>query len=220
MAEDSWAAMRGFTRETMAKHAIPAVALAVAEEGTEVFAEGFGVREVGAGGEITPDSIFGVASVTKGFTALAIMQLAEAGKLSVDDLVVRYLPGYRTPDAMGTSATTIHHFLTHTAGLPPLASRFFALARAATDDPFAAPRPAWIAEHAPLDTADDLLAYIAGLDFAPLGAPGECFSYCNEGFALLGAIVERVSGQHYVEYVRPISSTRWGWHAAPSIVVR
>jgi len=141
MAEDSWAAMRGFTRETMAKHAIPAVALAVAEEGTEVFAEGFGVREVGAGGEITPDSIFGVASVTKGFTALAIMQLAEAGKLSVDDLVVRYLPGYRTPDAMGTSATTIHHFLTHTAGLPPLASRFFALARAARTIPSPHPAP-------------------------------------------------------------------------------
>lgn len=202
MTAESWAVVRDYTCETMARHAIPAVALAMADEGQEVFAEGFGVREVGVGGEVTPDTIFGVASVTKGFTALAIMQLAEAGKLSVDDPVVRYLPGYRTPDAAGARATTLHHFLTHTAGLPPLASRFFALTRATADDPFATPRPAWIADHPPLDNADDLLAYIAELDFVPLGAPGEYFSYCNEGFALLGAIVERVSGQPYAAYVQ------------------
>ncbi|HEY8596826.1 MAG TPA: serine hydrolase domain-containing protein, partial [Thermomicrobiales bacterium] len=202
MTAGRWAAVRGYTLETMARHAIPAVALAVSEAGREVFAEGFGVREVGVGGEITPDTLFGVASVTKGFTALAILQLAEAGKLSVDDPVVRYLPAYRTPDPAAARATTLHHFLTHTAGLPPLASRFFALARATADDPYAAPRPAWIADHPPLDNADDLLAYIAGLDFAPLGAPGEYFSYCNEGFALLGAIIERVSGQPYAEYVQ------------------
>ncbi len=213
MALATWAAVRDYTRETMAQRAIPAVALAVADADREVFAEGFGVREVGASGEITPDTLFGVASVTKGFTALAIMQLAEAGNLAVDDPVIRYLPAYRTPDAAGTRATTIHHFLTHTAGLPPLASRFFALARAAADDPFAAPRPAWIPDHPPLDSADDLLAYIAELDFVPLGASGEYFSYCNEGFALLGAIVERVSGQTYADYVQinifePLGMTR------------
>lgn len=202
MVSETWAAVRDYTHELMAKHAIPAVALAVAQEGREVFAEGFGVREVGVGGEIMPDTIFGVASVTKGFTALAIMQLAEAGKLAVDDPVVRYLPGYRTPDAAGTQATTLHHFLTHTAGLPPLASRFFALARATAGDPFASPRPVWIADHPSLDNADDLLAYIADLDFVPLGTPGDYFSYCNEGFALLGAIVERVSGQSYADYVQ------------------
>jgi len=202
MVAETWTAVRDYTRETMAQRAIPAVALAVADAGREVFAESFGVREVGAVGEITPDTIFGVASVTKGITALAIMQLAEAGRLSVDDPVVRYLPAYRTPDAAGARATTLHHFLTHTAGLPPLASRFFALARATADDPFAALRPAWIADHPPLDNADDLLAYIAELDFVPLGAPGDYFSYCNEGFALLGAIIERVSGRSYTDYVQ------------------
>lgn len=202
-SEPRWAAtVRNFTRETMALHGIPAAALAVAERGQERFATGFGTREHGQVAPVTPDTIFGVASVTKGFTALAIMQLAEAGRLAVGDPVVRYLPAYRTPDAAGTRATTIAHFLTHTAGLPPLPSRFFALARATAGDPYATAHPAWVADHAPLDSADDLLAFIAESDFVPLGPPGERFSYSNEGFALLGAIVERVSGLPYETYVR------------------
>jgi CubicO group peptidase (beta-lactamase class C family) len=201
--EPRWAAtVRNFTRETMALHRIPAVALAVAEGGRERFAAGFGTREQGRSAPVTPDTIFGVASVTKGFTALAIMQLAEAGRLAIDDPVVRYLPAYRTPDAAGARATTLAHFLTHTAGLPPLPSRFFALARATAGDPYAAAHPAWVAAHPPLDSADDLLDFIAGCDFTPLGAPGEHFSYSNEGFALLGAIVERVGGLPYATYVR------------------
>lgn len=202
-SEPRWAAtVRNFTRETMTIHGIPAAALAVSEGGQERFAAGFGTRESGQSAAVTPDTIFGVASVTKGFTALAIMQLVEAGRLAIDDPVVRHLPRYRTPDAAGTRATTITHLLTHTAGLPPLPSRFFALARAMAGDPYAATHPVWVAEHAPLDSADDLLAFIAESDFVPLGSPGEQFSYSNEGFALLGAIIERVSGLPYATYVR------------------
>jgi CubicO group peptidase (beta-lactamase class C family) len=214
VSEPIWAAdVRDFVRGLLARQEVPGLALAAARAGQEIYAEGFGLREVGGADPITPDTIFGVASVTKGFTALAIMQLAEAGRLAVDDPVTRYLPAYRTPDPAAARATTLHHFLTHTAGLPPLPSRFFALARAAAGDPFAAAKPAWVADHAPLDNADDLLAYIADLDFTPLGPPGAHFSYCNEGFALLGAIVERVSGQRYAAYVQehildPLGMTR------------
>ena len=214
MGEPTWAGeVRDFVRGLMARQDVPGLAVAAARDGEEIYAEGFGLREVGGADPITPDTIFGVASVTKGFTALAIMQLAEAGKLAVDDPVVRYLPAYRTPDPDAARATTLHHFLTHTAGLPPLPSRFFALARAAAGDPFAATKPDWVADHAPLDSADDLLRYIAGLDFALLGPPGAQYSYCNEGFALLGAIVERTSGQPYAEYVQehildPLGMTR------------
>ncbi len=203
MGESNWAPeVQEFVRGLVARHDIPGLALVAARDGAEVYAEGFGVREVGGADPTTPDTIFGVASVSKGFTALAIMQLVEAGKLAVDDPVARYLPAFRTPDPDAARATTIHHFLTHTAGLPPLPSRFFALARATAGDPFAAPKPAWAADHAPLDSADDLLAYLAGLDFAPLGPPGAHFSYSNEGFALLGVIAERVSGRPYADYVR------------------
>lgn len=194
--------VRAFTRVMMAKYRVPGFAVAVAHDGAEVYAEGFGERAIGVGAPVTPDTVFGVASVTKSFTALAIMQLAEAGKLGVDDPVTRYLPEFRTPDPEATRAITLHHFLSHTAGLPPLPSRFFAFARSMAGDPAAGSKPAWSADHAPIDTYEDLMAYLAEGGYMLLGPPGARFSYCNEGFALLGAIIERVSEQPYEAYVQ------------------
>ncbi len=194
--------VREFTRGMMAKHDVPGFAMAVAHDGVEVYAEGFGERAIGMGTLVTPDTVFGVASVTKSFTALAIMQLAEAGKLSVADPVTRYLPEFRMPDPEATHVITLHHFLSHTAGLPPLPSRFFAFARSMANDPAAGSKPTWSADHAPIDTYEDLMAYLAEGGYTLLGPPGAQFSYCNEGFALLGAIIERVSGQPYEAYVQ------------------
>ena len=150
MTSPAWVPeVQAFTRGMMAEHGVPGLAVAVARDGAEVYAEGFGTREIGTDAPVTPDTIFGVASVTKSFTALAIMQLHEAGKLSVDDPVTRYLPAFRTPDAEATRAITLHHFLTHTSGLPPLPSRFFAFARSMEGDPAAGSKPAWSADHAP-----------------------------------------------------------------------
>jgi CubicO group peptidase (beta-lactamase class C family) len=194
--------VRAFAEELRRKHRAPGMAVAVARDGAEVYAEGFGEREIGGGAAVTPDTVFGVASVTKSFTALAIMQLAEAGKLAVDDPVRRYLPEFGTPDPAATRAITIHHFLSHTAGFPPLPSRFFAFARSAEGDPAAGGKPSWAADHPPIDTYEDLIAYLAAGGYEMLGPPGAQFSYCNEGFALLGAIVERVSGEGYEAYVQ------------------
>jgi CubicO group peptidase (beta-lactamase class C family) len=203
MALPEWVPeVQAFTREMMATHQVPGFAVAVARDGEEVYAEGFGEREIGTGTAVTPDTIFGVASVTKSFTALAIMQLAEAGKLAVDDPVTRYLPEFRTPDPAAARAITLHHFLSHTAGLPPLPSRFFAFARSMEGDPAAGSKPDWSADHAPIETYADLMAYLAEGGYRLLGPPGAQFSYCNEGFALLGAIIERVSEQPYEAYVQ------------------
>jgi CubicO group peptidase (beta-lactamase class C family) len=203
----------------MRKHQVPGLAVAVAIDGAEVYAEGFGEREIGMGAPVTPDTVFGVASVTKSFTALAIMQLVEAGRLAVEDPVTRYLPEFRTPDPEATRAITIHHFLTHTAGFPPLPSRFFAFARSMEGDSAAGSKPAWAADHAPTDTYDDLMDYLAEGGYNMLGPPGAQFSYCNEGFALLGAIIERVSGEGYEPYVHrhilePAGMTRSGYAVA------
>ncbi len=202
MARVGWdGEVRALAEALRRKHRAPGMAVAVALDGAEVYAEGFGEREIGTGAPVRPDTIFGVASVTKSFTALAIMQLAEAGKLSVDDPVTRYLPAFRTPDPAATRAITIHHFLTHTAGFPPLPSRFFAFARSAEGDPAAGSKPAWAADHPPIDSYEDLMDYLAAGGYEMLGPPGAQFSYCNEGFALLGAIVERVSDEAYEAYV-------------------
>ncbi|HET7035955.1 MAG TPA: serine hydrolase domain-containing protein [Thermomicrobiaceae bacterium] len=201
--EATWAPeVRAFTREMVAAHAVPGLALAAARDGREVLAEGFGVRELGRPEAVTPDTVFGVASVTKSFTALAVMQLFEAGKLALDDPVTRYLPEFRLRAAAHGRAITLHHFLTHSAGLPPLPSRFFAFAQASVEDPHANKKPEWEADHAPFSRFEDLMDYLAEREITPLGPPGAQFSYCNEGFVLLGAIVERVSGEPYPDYIR------------------
>ncbi|HEU5422376.1 MAG TPA: serine hydrolase domain-containing protein [Nitrolancea sp.] len=210
----TWAPeVRAFSREMLVRHEVPGLALAAAQDGREVFAEGFGVRELGRPEAVTPDTVFGVASVTKSFTALAVMQLFEAGKLALDDPVTRYLPEFRLRDAAHAGAITVHHFLTHAGGLPPLPSRFFAFAQAAAADPHANKKPEWEADHAAFARFEDLMDYLAEREITPLGPPGAQFSYCNEGFVLLGAIVERVSGEPYPDYIlrhilEPLGMTR------------
>lgn len=199
----TWTAdVSAFARRTMADHQIPGLAVAVAQQGRPLYTEGFGHRDVETDAPVTPDTMFGIASTTKSFTCLAIMLLVEAGKLSVEDSVVRYLPEFRTPDPAMTQRITIHHFMTHTSGLPPLPSRFFVFKRSADGDPAAEKRPAWVTDHDPIETHEALMAYIAEHDFTLLGPPGAQFSYSNEGFALLGAIVERVSGQTFDRFVQ------------------
>lgn len=201
MPAPAWApALERFAAETMAEHRIPGLSLAVAKDGETVYASGFGHRDREAGLPATPETVYGIASCTKSFTAAAIMQLQEAGRLSVHDPVIRHLPEFRTPDPAATGRITLHHLLTHTAGFPPLPSRALALARALARDPDA--KPADRGGHAPIDTFEQLMAYMAAIPFELLGPPGALFSYCNDGFALLGAVIERASGQPYIPYVQ------------------
>ena len=90
MSEPTWAGeVRDFVRGLMARQDVLGLAVAAARDGAECYAEGFGVRAAGGADPVTPETICGAASVTKGVTALVLMQLAEAGKLAVDDPVVR-----------------------------------------------------------------------------------------------------------------------------------
>ncbi len=156
--------------------------------------------------------MFGLASVTKSFTALAVLRLAEHGRLRVTDPVVRHLPEFRTPNPRWTRRITLHHFLTHSSGLPPLPSIYYTAIRNFDRDPPYDPRVARRVgidpEHAPIDTVGQLLDFLGTERYRLLGPPGAYFSYSNEGFGLLGAIVERVSGRPYeavvdAEVLRP-----------------
>ncbi|MCL6442239.1 MAG: beta-lactamase family protein, partial [Alicyclobacillus sp.] len=146
-------------------------------------------------------------------------QLQEAGKLSVNDPVVKYLPEYRTPNADWAAATTIEHFMTHTAGLPPLPALEYAMARSQEGDPALETEPDDVPPHDPIDTYEELLSFIAEGNYELVGAPGQQFSYSNDGYALLGLIIERVSGMSFADYVveqilRPAGMTRSGFDLA------
>lgn len=189
--------------ETLSTYEAPGTAVAFAENGRLVYARGFGFADREAGIAVTPEHIFGAASITKSFTCLSIMQLAEAGKLSVNDPVVRYLPEFRLPDEHATQTATIGHFMNHTAALPPLPLLTSALVPSQKGDPvveeFAADYDA--ASLPPCDTIGDVFAYLAKGEFSLTGQPGEMMSYSNDAYVLLGEIITRVSGKPYRQYM-------------------
>lgn len=203
MANTGVLSYRDFAEKLTKVYQIPGIAVGLGQDGEPIYTGGFGYRNVEQQLPITPDTLFGIGSITKSFTCVAILQLADAGKLSVDDLVTHYLPEFRTPNAEYTKQMTIHHFMTHSSGLPPLPTLGHALAKSVEGDPAAKSSSSSkaSAKQAFLNTYEELMDYIASLDFELLGPPGQTFSYSNDAYALLGTIIERASGQSYVEYM-------------------
>lgn len=146
----------------------------VAEKGQVVVDACFGSIDGERGAPILPDSPFNVASFTKQFTAAAVLRLEADGKLRVDDPIGRLLPGVPEEKA----GITIHHLLTHTAGL--------------RRDSIRPSNPA-------LSTRDETVKRVLA---SPLRSkPGERFAYSNDGYRLLAAIVEKVSGRSFRDFV-------------------
>jgi CubicO group peptidase (beta-lactamase class C family) len=129
----------------------------------------------------TPDTRFNLGSVTKTFTAVSVLQLAERGELSLDDPLSKYLPD--VPDAESAKNITIRQLLTHTSGLGDHVS---AMAR----DPF----------RTRYRTLAPMLQLVRGVP--PMFEPGSRWRYSNSGFLVLGAVVEKASGRDYYDYVR------------------
>ncbi|MCI4347134.1 MAG: beta-lactamase family protein [Thermoplasmata archaeon] len=194
-----------FIRTTARKHRIPGLAFLLAQNGRRLVAKGYGYRDVAERLPVTPRTIFGIASVTKSFTALGILRLQEEGRLRVHDPVVRHLPEFGTPAPRWTRRIQLHHFLTHSSGLPPLPSIYYSsgrsLARDPVNDPRVARRVGIDPNHPPIDTYDQMLEYLRTTRYTLLGPPGRCFSYSNEAFGLLGAVIERVSGRHFESFL-------------------
>lgn len=172
-------------------------------DGELVYERSFGLLARGSAAAVSGDSVFRVASLSKSFTALAVLQLRDAGKLALDVPVTDYLPELSairrsTRDAAPITARML---LTHSAGL-------------AWDD-------LWGAVSFGFNEAE-LAAFLqAGVPLAR--EPGSGFEYSNLGFALLGRLIERVSGSSFEDYMtqhilRPLgmSSTAWNARAVPA----
>lgn len=205
MTSACWDPFESYAGQLVARHKVPGVSLAVARDGEIVYGRGFGHRDREAHRPATLSTVYGIGSVTKSFTAVAIMQLEEAGLLSVSDAVVRYLPEFRLKNHQAhAEAITIHHFLTHTSGLPPMSSLYYAMADSMKSDPMVAGMEGAVQaleRHPPIRTYEELMAFVSQLDLELLGPPGRHFSYCNEGYSLLGCIIQRLSGRPYQQYL-------------------
>ncbi len=152
----------------------------LARDGKTVFAQAYGLADRAKHIPNTLNTRFRIGSMNKMFTAVAVLQLAQAGKINLDDPVGNYIPDYPNKDV--ATRVTIHDLLTHTGG---------------TGDIFG---PDFTKHRLELRTLNDYVSLYGkrGLKFAP----GSQWEYSNYGFILLGVVVANVSGESYYDYVR------------------
>jgi CubicO group peptidase (beta-lactamase class C family) len=165
----------------------------VAREGRVVLSKGYGMANYELDVPNTPQTKFRLGSITKQFTAAAVLLLQERGKLSVQDSVCKHVAD--CPAAWQN--VTVHHLLTHTSGIPSFTSM-----------------PEYRQTSRLRTTVDDLIKRFREkpLEFTP----GERFNYSNSGYLLLGHLVEKLSGKSYEEFLResffaPAGMTRTGY---------
>ncbi|MEM3596717.1 MAG: serine hydrolase [Candidatus Bathyarchaeia archaeon] len=181
--------LEDFIFEKMSATHIPGLSIAAVKENETVYSRGFCFRDLEYGLRATPETLYGVGSVTKSFTALSIMQLAESGKLSLDDYVDKYIPLELKP--MG-APVKVWHLLCHASGIPALAYAE-ALIRYLTGA-----GDKWI----PIASHEDIITFMREANEWALTKPGERWFYLNEGYVILGYIIEKLSGMNYEDYVR------------------
>jgi CubicO group peptidase (beta-lactamase class C family) len=186
---DRVARLRGAMKEVDAVFArfaqssrVPGIAYGVLIDGQLVHTGNIGMRDRANRSPVTSDTVFRIASMTKSFTALCILKLRDEGKLSLDDPAERYVPelaGLKYPTA-DSPKLTIRHLLSHSEGFPE-------------DNP-------WGDQQLAVSEAQFTAMLKAGIPFS--NAPGVAYEYSNYGFAILGRIVSRVSGQSYAAYLK------------------
>jgi CubicO group peptidase (beta-lactamase class C family) len=168
-----------FMAERMERLKMPGAAVGVVQGDQVIHLQGYG--SAGGGRGVTPQTPFLLASISKSFTALAVMQLVEAGELELDTPVQQVLPWFQVQGA-GAAAITVRHLLYQTSGFSEN------LGYERNLEP---------------DAADALEASIRRLAGQSLvRAPGEAFEYSNTNYDLLGLIVETISGQTYEQYIQ------------------
>jgi len=179
--------------QTLLEHAYaadePGAAILIVTKGEILYQDGFGLANMEHGVDITPDTIFRIGSVTKQFTATAIMMLQEQGKLSVTDSISQYLPDYPTHG----HTILIEHLLTHTSGIMSYTSI-----------------PGYMGSNEirhDVSTAELIEVF---RDLPMEFAPGTAWNYNNSGYVLLGAIIEKISGQTYAEFIAENITTPLG----------
>jgi CubicO group peptidase (beta-lactamase class C family) len=178
-------------RRAQAERRLPSLSAAVAHDGEVVWADAVGLADVEAGREATADDQYMVGSITKTFTAAAVLQLVELGELALDDPLERHLPG------AAHGSTRIGRMLSHLSGLQR--------------------EPGEMWETLDFPSREELVGRLG--DAEQVLAPGERWHYSNLAFALLGEVVARHSGLEFERYVEerllePVGLRRTTWQAA------
>lgn len=162
-------------RSEMRKRRIPGLQVAIVRQGALVLSGAYGIANLQDSIPVTPQSVFGVNSITKAFVGVAVMQLAEEGKLDVDAPVSRYLDGLPAP----WRPVRIRQLLNHTSGLPNIMSDDGKLAADGAGD------TAWVK------------VQTMPMEFAP----GARFAYNQTGYVVLGKIIDKLAGRPFTQFI-------------------
>jgi CubicO group peptidase (beta-lactamase class C family) len=167
-----------FVQAWMGANGVPGLALAVTRDAQVVHLRGYG--DAGDGRAVTPDTQFLVASLSKSFTALAVLQLVQAGRVDLDRPVAAYLPGFTVADRARAGRITVRMLLNHTSGMADAGFPGMTL-----------PQPTTVADR------------VASLRAAELvSQPGTAFHYFNPNYAVLARLVEVVGARPFPDYLR------------------
>ena len=176
-----FAAIDAYVAAEIHEQRIPGLALGIVHGNEIIHLKGFGSADP-TGAPVTAQTAFSIGSLTKSFTAVAIMQLVEAGQLELDAPVQRYLPWFRVADPAASASITLRHLLNHSSGLP----RDFETADADKLD----------------QDANALEQRLRSLSTVELEQPLGSYGYSNVGYQALALIIQAVSGQSYEDYLR------------------
>ena len=190
-------------KDYMEKNHFPSIAFGVVANGQLVYSNSFGFTDVAKKTPSSAQAMYRIASMSKSFTAMAILKLRDAGKLNLTDPVSKYIPEFAKAGSLTRDAQpiTIQNMMTMAAGFPE-------------DNPWGDRQLA--------DTDEELLNLVSGgLSFS--NVPGTTYEYSNLGFALLGKIIGNVSGVPYQQYItenimKPIgmNDARWEYNEVPA----
>lgn len=197
--EQTFPAIEKIYKDHAQKNHFPGIAFGVVVDGKLVFAGNDGYTDIDKKTPVTPQSLFRIASMSKSFTAMAILKLRDDGKLKLDDPAYLYVPELKKQKYPTADSTpiTIRQLLTHGAGFPE-------------DNPWGDRQ---------LADTDKELSDLLNKQITFSNPPGIAYEYANLGFALLGRIVTKVSGMPYQRYIReniwrPLGMTTSEWEYA------
>lgn len=175
------------------KERLPGVTVCVKGPNGTVFEKAYGFRDADLSIPTDMDTMFGIASMSKSITCLALSILESEGKLSWDDPVCKYFPAFRVPGAP-RDTVTLRTLAQHTSGIPPMEPLEWSIAVNSINrsgewiDAMRASAPNSMA------TINQIIDYIANCEYPTVGAPGENMSYCNEGYAILSYVADQAAG--------------------------
>ena len=178
-----------FVSHSMQSAGVPGLSLTLTQNGKVIYSRGYGHRDIENRKPATENTLYGIGSVTKSFTSMAIMQLSEKGLIDINSPVNEYLKEFHPDSDSGN--TTIAHLMSHSSGIPAInASEIMLFKETGTDTTYI-----------PMTGFRDFMDLLNESGGERHSPPGKRFFYWNEGYTMLGKIIENLSGKPYAQYV-------------------